>query len=200
MTNSTGKYSMARAIIGDYDISRVTESQKNIVDFYKQVDARDGIVFDGSRIQVKKDIMKKADRLADKLADRMAFTDESAQYDYRSIKADLSGTYTISKQDRSNIADFSKYARSKENNVRIGKNGTSLDTKYQELATRYPQYFSASRATNPADQLQDINRVMNSLKNSTIKLSSSEKAEVKTDIRNALIRGYVAGGGGRKAS
>lgn len=194
------KYTTASAIIGQYEISSITASKTSIVDFFRSVDKNDGIQWDGEKIKVKRETMEKADRLAEKLANRMEIIDEDARQDYENIRSELKGTYTISAKDRSNISDFGEYARSKENVVNIGKNGTSIDQKYQELSSRYPQYFDASRVTNPADQLQDINRVVGELKDYKIKLPASERAEAKKDIRNALIRGYIASGMGRKAS
>ena len=84
------------------------------------------------------------------------------------------------------------YVRSSENFIKIRRNGMSIDTAYQELASMYPYYFDADRVTNPADQLQDINRVLADLKNSTRQIPREYRQEAADDLRTTIIRGYIA--------
>jgi hypothetical protein len=183
-------YNDARNIIGQYSISDITSSKNKIVSFYSTMNESGGIRIEDGRIKVKRAAAEQAQALARYLAGKIYVNDEMSLQDYRSLKKALSGTYTISKQDRSNIADFSSYLRQNKN-VKIGKSGMSLDSKYQELASQYPQYFNARRETNPADQLQRINSVMKSLKNSRIKISKEEQGQAAKEMAQDIIRAYA---------
>ena len=136
--------------------------------------------------------MQKARDLADELSERMVKRDEDSLRDYRDIRQIMNGEYSISDQDRSNIPDFNAYIRSSENFIKIRRNGMGIDTAYQGLASMYLYYFDADRVTNPADQLQDINRVLADLKDSTRQILSEYRQEAADDLRATIIRGYIA--------
>lgn len=188
----------AREIVGQYSLSSLTNSKNKILDFYRGVDNNGGIRIENGRIKVSKEAMAQANELADTLSRRMVMRDAQAQQDYSEIRAGLRGTYTISDKDAANIPDFKQYLRSSENLLRIGKNGTSIDTMYQELSGQYPQYFSGS-VTNQAEQLQEINSVLNSLRNSTRALPREWQEGSRQDLRNDIIRGYLTARRRRRA-
>ena len=185
-------YDAARQIVGQYSLSDITASKSKIVSFFRDVDKNGGIRVEDGRIKVKKDTMNKAQDLARDLSGSMVERNEQAEQDFRDIRQMLRGNYALSDQDRSNIPDFGAYVRSSENFLSIRKEGKSIDSAYQELAEMYPYYFNADRVTNPADQLQDINRVLGELKNSTQALPRDEREYAAADLRDALIRGYIA--------
>lgn len=189
-----GKYDTAGDIVGQYELSDITDSKNKIVQFYRNIEKAGTIRVDEEteRIVVKKSAMQEARQLANELTERMSIVDHGARNDYQDLRRLLQGTYTISEQDRSNIPDFGAYAKSRDNFLRIGREGTSIDTVYQELSSSYPQYFDASRVTNQADQLQDINRVMATLKSGRIELPREYRQAAADDLRMAIIRGYVA--------
>ena len=188
-----GNFDTARNIIGQYDITEITDSRSKIVSFYKHIDENGGIRLDEERgkIKVTHDAMERAQDLAEELSERILERDRQAETDYRDIRRLLSGEYAISEQDRSNIPDFSAYVRSRENFLKIRQNGMSIDSAYQELAQMYPQYFNAKRVTNPADQLQDINRVLGQLRDNARQLPPDEQAAAARDLRSSLILGYI---------
>lgn len=194
----SGIAGQAREIVGQYSLSSLTNSKNKIVDFYRSVDKNGGIRIEDGKIKVSKDAMAQANELAETLSRRMVMRDAQAQQDYSDLRADLRGTYTISDKDSANIPDFRRYLRSSDNFLRIGKTGTSIDTKYQELAGQYPQYFS-SGITNQAEQLQEINNVLNSLRNSTRAMPREWQNDSRQDLRNDIIRGYLVARRGRRA-
>lgn len=185
-------YDEARQIVGQYSLSDITASKSKIVSFFRDVDKNGGIRVQDGRIKVKKDTMQKAQELARDLSGSMVERNEQAERDFRDIRQMLRGNYALSDQDRSNITDFGAYVRSSENFLSIRKQGRSIDSAYQELAEMYPQYFNEERVSNPADQLQDINRVLGELKNSTQPLPKDEREYAEADLRDRLIRGYIA--------
>ena len=187
-------YTEARDIVGQYSLTNINDSKSKIVSFYRDVDKNGGIRVDdeAGKIKVKKDVMQKAQDLADELSERMVEREESLMQDYRDIRQILSGAYTISDEDRSNIPDFQDYIRSRDNFVKIRRNGRGIDSAYEELASMYPYYFDAASVTNPADQLQDINRVLGMLKNSTRQIPKEYRQEAASDLRSSIIKGYIA--------
>ncbi len=185
-------FDTAREIVGQYSITSITKSKADIVALFRDYDKNGGVRIDQEerRIKITREAGEKADALAKELSERMMESREQDQRDYKDIRDSLRGTYTISEKDRSNIADFGAYVRSRENMVKIGKSGISLDSKYQELASRYPQYFDARRDTNPADQLQRINTVLGQLRTGR-QLPAAYRNEAKKELRNDLIRHYL---------
>lgn len=184
------KFDTARDIVGQYSITGITKAKSKIVKLFRDYDKNGGVRIDEGKIKVTKDAMGKADALANELSERMMENREQDARDYKDIRDSLKGTYTMSEKDKSNIADFGAYARSRENMVKIGDKGISLDSKYQELASKYPQYFDARRDTNPADQLLRINSVLNQLRTGR-QLPAEYRNEAKKELRNDLIRHYL---------
>ena len=103
-----GKYDTAGDIVGQYELSDITDSKNKIVQFYREMDKTNKIRVDEEteRIVVKKSAMQEARQLANELSERMAIRDQGARNDYQDLRRLLQGTYTISEQDRSNIPDF----------------------------------------------------------------------------------------------
>ena len=191
-------YGAARNIVGQYSLSEISDSRGKIVDFYKWIDENGGIRVADGKIKITKDASARAGDLATELSDRMVMKDYQAEQDFKEIKAEFSGSYSISKRDAANIPDFNRYKRSSDNYVRINDKGMSIDTKYQELAEKYPHYFSTS-VTNPAEQLQTINTVLGDLKNSTRKMPKEWRRSAIPDLKGDIIRGYIAAKGRKRA-
>lgn len=193
------RYTSARRLVGQYDISDITESKNKIVDFYRYIADHGDINVernaDGSvkQVHMKRDILQRAEALAQELAGKIQIRDPEAESDYRDIRSMMNGQYYLSKQDRSNIADFTAYARSRENLIRLttNPNALSINQAYSELQEQFPAYFGSSDVTHPADQLQDINRVLNNLRNSSIPLSPSDRRGVAEELTWDLLRSYT---------
>lgn len=192
------RYTSARNLVGQYEISSITDSKNKIVDFYRYLAENAAIGVerneDGSvrKVNIKRAAMDRAEKLASELADRISIRDQESYDDYRDIRRMLDGPYYLSQQDRHDIADFTAYARSRENMLRLTTNSRaiSINQIYQELNGRYPGYFS-SDVTHPADQLREINSVLGSLRNSSIPLSDSDKRGVAEELTWDLLRSYT---------
>lgn len=190
------KYDTARGIVDQYDLEMITDSKDKIVDFYSAMDKSNGIRIDleSWKIRVSKDADAKVGQLADELVDRMVERNPGAEADYKAIREALDGTYTISEYDRHDIPDYRRYIRSSENFIKIGRTGTSIDSKYEELASMFPGYFDAQAHTSPSDRLMDINNVLSGLKDSIssgMNLSDEERSEAARYLKNDIIKGYA---------
>lgn len=189
------KYETARDIVGQYSMDQITDSKDKIVDFFSAMDKSNGVRIDleDYKIRVSKEANAQAEQLADSLVDRMMERNYGAEEDYKAIRQMLQGTYSISEYDRKNIPDFTRYMRSSENFLKIGRQGMSIDSKYEELASLFPGYFNAYEVTSVSDRLQDINRVLGQLKNSSqsVNLSREERSEAVKYLKNDIIRGYA---------
>ena len=200
-----GKYTVARYIVGQYDISSITDSKQKIVDFYKWADQNNAIRVDTemNAIRTKKGTQAKAQELANELAERIEVRDTQAIRDFKDLKDFVGNTpFTISAYDRQNIPDFGDYAKSRDNFVRIAREGsegsTRIDTLYQELEERYPHYFDSHRNSNPADQLLDINRVMKRLRTGRVEVPKEYKQAAANELKSMIIKSYLATKNDRK--
>lgn len=180
----SGRDKDAGEIVKEYNMESIGRNKKKILDFFRELDGTD-------EQDVADRFRENASDLADELSESMVYRDDDARDEYNRIRRDIgSQTYTLSDQDRSNIPDFQKYIRSNENFLNIGKRGLPIDSAYAELSEKYPGRFPAS-ITNPADQLQRINNVLGSLRNSrVVDASDDDKAAAAPYIYQSLARAY----------
>ena len=180
----SGRDKDAGDIVKDYNLDSIGENKGKILAFFRDLDGtdEDGVV---DRFR------EEATDLAEDLADSMVYRDDDAREEFNRLRRELgSTTYTLSDEDRSNIPDFQRYIRSGENFLKIGKRGLPIDSAYAELAERFPDRFPPL-ITNPADQLQHINRVLGDLRKSRVVAASEEDKEAAAPyIYDALARAY----------
>lgn len=179
----SGRDRAARDIVGQYEIGGIGESKGKILNFFRYMDST-------SESEIEDRFQREGEELAEDLSDSMVYRDDQAREEYNTIRRALGGTYTLSDQDRSSIPDFTRYIRSNENFVRIGKSGLPVDSAYEELSERFPGYFPRS-VSNPADQLQRINQVMQNLRSGFVRSASDEdKQQAMPYIFDDLARAY----------
>ena len=98
----------------------------------------------------------------------------------KELKQELQNTkVSISALDASNIPDFQSFQKrnfGKLGGVSIDGKNISVDSKYQELAEKWPEYFP-SNIVNPAEQLEQMARVAESMVYKQIKLRESMSFE-----------------------
>ncbi|MCI6056933.1 MAG: hypothetical protein MR812_06355 [Clostridia bacterium] len=98
----------------------------------------------------------------------------------KALKQELQNTkVSISAMDASNIPDFQSFRKKyfgKLGGVSIDGKNIPIDSKYQELAEKWPQYFP-SNIVNPAEQLEQMARVADSLVYRQITLAESMQPE-----------------------
>ena len=91
---------------------------------------------------------------------------KAAQQIDEALKRELRNTkVSISALDASNIPDFQSFQKKyfgKLGGVSIDGKNIAVDSKYQELAEKWPEYFP-SNIVNPAEQLEQMAKVADSL-------------------------------------
>lgn len=180
----SGRDKDAGEIVKEYSLESIGKNKGKILSFFRELDGTD----EGD-IQSK--FKEEATGLAEDLSESMVYRDDDAKDEFNRLRRDIgSTTYTLSDQDRANIPDFQRYIRSGENFLKIGKRGLPIDSAYDELREMFPGRFPAS-ITNPADQLQQINNVLGSLRNSRVISASDEDKEAAAPyIYDSLARAY----------
>lgn len=105
---------------------------------------------------------------------------KAAQQIDEALKRELRNTkVSISAMDASNIPDFQSFRKKyfgKLGGVSIDGKNIPIDSKYQELAEKWPEYFP-SNIVNPAEQLEQMARVSDSLVYRQITLAESMQPE-----------------------
>lgn len=105
---------------------------------------------------------------------------KAAQQIDEALKRELRNTkVSISALDASNIPDFQSFQKKyfgKLGGVSIDGKNIPIDSKYQELAEKWPEYFP-SNIVNPAEQLEQMARVADSLVYRQITLAESMQPE-----------------------
>ena len=100
---------------------------------------------------------------------------------------------TISQEDADNIPDWAEWKKRAFGTVRIVKDGTPVDTAWQELRSMAPELFP-ERITHPADQLQRIYDVAQGIQivEKSLEDTYGEKAEdakrwYRNDFSNSIM-------------
>ena len=170
-------------IVGQYELGGIGENKGKILNFFRYMDNTD-------EADIQDRFQREGEKLAEELSEAMVYRDDEAREEYNRLRRHLNGTYTMSDKDRASIPDFTQYIRSRDNFVRIGRNGLNLDTAYEELSDMYPSRFPRSIG-NLADRLLRINEVMQDLRGSfTREASDDDKREAMPYIFDSLARAY----------
>lgn len=152
---------VAKKILNDFDLAYdaelLTEKIVGLSENTKQMLAgnMDIDTFYTSVREVAKDVIEAGTR-----SDSMAYTQSKGLRDYlRTTKI------TLSEEARNNLGDeYETIRKSTFGRLRLVKEGgTPIDMVYQELATLYPEYFSAETETNSSAQLKQIQSVLDGL-------------------------------------
>lgn len=109
--------------------------------------------------------------------------------------SDLRTYLRITKLDTSSvkadIADYNEWRKSHMGSMKLGNDGTQIDTAYQELSDMYPEFFPAD-IVNPADQLIRMGEVSDKLKKVMENpiLSQEGSESIVRGFANAILAGY----------
>lgn len=120
---------------------------------------------------------------------RLVSTDEQT---YQSLKSYLKTTkIRISEQDKADLRDFNNFRKRNMGRLNLTNNGTPVDTVYQELREEYGVGYFPEDITHPADQLERIEEIMQTLEPVYEGYTNYEMAEAKeylaSDIENRII-------------
>lgn len=98
----------------------------------------------------------------------------------------------VSDELKNQITDYGDFRKSNFGKLRLGNEGQSVDSIYQELSNKYPYYFS-NEITGEADMLTELSDFMNQDTTITEKyrITDSELKKVTDRVFNKLLNNSV---------
>lgn len=99
--------------------------------------------------------------------------------------------YPLKFTDKADIPDYGYFERRNRKNFRISQNGTPVDIAYQQLQESYGEGYFPSEITHPADQLEHIADLLDSMDVIYENPFSSYKAEAIEYVSNDIIDGLI---------
>lgn len=167
-------YGMADGKKTDTDLVR--QATDNIASIYKYIKEGD---YPGA--------VNQAYNAAQDMINGLHLVDDSMFREYKEL-CDLMRTtkISISEEDAANIPDFKDWKKSQFGRLRIGSDGMGVDTFYQVLTEKYPELFDHS-ISHPADQLQAMADVRESMEPFDILLDSEERSDLVKQAAQDMI-------------
>ena len=143
---------VARKLLKDYNSTYKQETlHKNLDRLYEYIRSAeqvDGMEVTEVATNIAKSILKKSQQVDTELAQQ-----------YKDLRNQIKNTkIKISDQDKADLAAAGGYNEFRKRNfgrMKLGSEGISIDSLYQELSGQHPELFPDS-ITHPADQLQTI--------------------------------------------
>lgn len=110
---------------------------------------------------------------------------------YSDLRTYLRTTKLDTSSVKADIADYNEWRKSHMGSMKLGNDGTQIDTAYQELSDMYPEFFPAD-IVNPADQLIRMGEVSDKLKKVMENpiLSQEGSESIVRGFANAILAGY----------
>lgn len=121
--------------------------------------------YDGKDELTYTEARRRAEDIARTLVEN-AVTVDSDMYDaYSDLRDYLRTTKIIyGKEYHGDIADYGDFRKQQFGRLNLGSEGhTNIDQVYQELSSRWPEFFSEQEQTNPTDQLLHIVEVLDGI-------------------------------------
>ncbi len=158
------------------DTDLVRQATDNIASIYRYIKEGD---YPGA--------VNQAYNAAQDMIDGLHLVDDSMFREYKELR-DLMRTtkISISEEDAANIPDFKDWKKSQFGRLRIAKDGMAVDTFYQVLTEKYPELFDRS-ISHPADQLQAMADVRESMEPFDILLDSEERSDLIKQAAQDMI-------------
>lgn len=158
------------------DTDLVRQATDNIASIYRYIKEGD---YPGA--------VNQAYNAAQDMIDGLHLVDDSMFREYKELR-DLMRTTKIyiSEEDAANIPDFKDWKKSQFGRLRIGSDGMGVDTFYQVLTEKYPELFDRS-ISHPADQLQAVADVRESMEPFDILLDSEERSDLIKQAAQDMI-------------
>lgn len=143
---------VAKKLLKDYNSTYKQETlQKNLDRLYEYIRSAeqvDGMEVTEAATSIAKSVLKNSQQV-----------DAELTQQYKDLRRQVKNTkIKISDQDKADLADAGGYNEFRKRNfgrMKLGNDGISIDSLYQELSGQHPELFPDS-ITHPADQLQTI--------------------------------------------
>lgn len=152
----------ARSLVKDYsstaDVVEVAEQLQSLYDFI----ANNG---DANNELNYEDVRGRAEAIAEDIVQNAVLADDDLRAQYADLRAYVRGTtLRVTDSIKDSIPDFNDWRKANFGSLRIANgNSTNIDQVYQELSYQWPEFFNEEQTNNPADQLQQIADVMQTI-------------------------------------
>lgn len=147
---------VSRKILRDYHSGLKEETlSRNLTRLYEYIRSADHV--DG------KELSEVAADIARSVLNQSSQKDTALTETYKDLRKQIRNTkIAITEQDRQDLAAMGGYDAFRKKyfgSMKLGQDGISVDSFYQELSSAHPELFSAE-ITHPADQLMQIGNVL----------------------------------------
>lgn len=124
---------------------------------------------------------------AQDMIDSLHLVDDSMMREYKELRDVMRTTkISVSEEDAASIPDFKEWKKSQFGRLRIAKDGMAVDSFYEVLCEKYPELFDHS-ISHPADQLQAMADVRESMEPFDILLDSEERSDLVKQAAQDMI-------------
>ncbi|MCB7066089.1 hypothetical protein LI031_19750 [Enterocloster citroniae] len=131
-----------------YKPDTLTKNLDKLYEYIRSAEHVDGAAVTEAATSIAKSVLKQSSKIDTELMDQ-----------YKDLRKQIRNTkITISDQDKADLAATGGYNEFRKRNfgrMKLGSDGISIDSLYQELNVQYPELFPSSM-THPADQLMAI--------------------------------------------
>lgn len=152
----------ARSLVKGYsstaDVQDIAQQLQSLYDFI----ANNG---DANNELTYEDVRGRAESIAEDIVQNAVLADDDLRAQYADLRAYVRGTtLRVTDSIKDSIPDFNDWRKANFGTLRIANGGsTNIDQVYQELSYQWPEFFSEDQTGNPADQLQQIADVMQTI-------------------------------------
>lgn len=152
----------ARSLVKGYsstaDVTEIAEQLQSLYDFI----ANNG---DANNELTYEDVRGRAESIAEDIVQNAVLADDDLRAQYADLRAYVRGTtLRVTDAIKDSIPDFNDWRKANFGSLRIANgNSTNIDQVYQELSYQWPEFFNEEQTGNPADQLQQIADVMQTI-------------------------------------
>lgn len=152
----------AKSLVKGYssttDVEDIAQQLQSLYDFI----ANNG---DANNELTYEDVRSRAESIADDIVQNAVLADDDLRAQYADLRAYVRGTtLRVTDSIKDSIPDFNDWRKANFGTLRIANGGsTNIDQVYQELSYQWPEFFNEEQTGNPADQLQQIADVMQTI-------------------------------------
>lgn len=129
--------------------------------------------------------------IAAEILENATTTDDSMYQQYRELRDTIRNTgISISREydgDMEGYEGINDFRKANYGRIKIVKDGRPVDSFYEELAESYPEFFDSAEHTNPADQLNHIAEVLDSLRPFEVNPFSYNMKEASAWLANDIM-------------
>lgn len=162
-TDRKSVLSAAKDLIKDYssdmDANAVADRLQSLYDYIASGE-------DGKNELTWEESYSRAWDIAKDLVENAVQADDSMYNEYKDLREFVrNANFKISEEESHDILDYAEWRKKQLGHLHVKKGATNIDTYYEELSSRWPEFFNSDREINPADQITRIADVMNQLYN-----------------------------------